>query len=60
MLVVEGEGLSRLFARLDLDNYEAIRFLQKVFSDIGLNDDAAPGRRAGRRRGAGGGLRVRI
>lgn len=38
VFVVEGEGLSRLFARLDLANYEAIRFLQKVFSDIGLND----------------------
>lgn len=38
MFVVEGEGLRRLFARLDLENYEAIRFLHKVFQDIGLND----------------------
>ncbi|HEY8418254.1 MAG TPA: GTPase ObgE [Limnochordales bacterium] len=37
-LVVEGEGLSRLMARLDLNNEEAVRFLQKVFRDIGLND----------------------
>ncbi|HLT57153.1 MAG TPA: GTPase ObgE [Limnochordales bacterium] len=36
--VVEGEGLARLMARLDLDNEEAVRFLQKVFRDIGLND----------------------
>jgi len=38
VLVVEGEGLRRLLARLDLDNEEAVRFLQKVFRDIGLND----------------------
>jgi len=38
VFVVEGEGLARLIARLDLDNEEAVRFLQKVFSDIGLND----------------------
>lgn len=36
--VVEGEGLRRLFARLDLNNDEAILFLQKVFKDIKLND----------------------
>ncbi|HEY8497485.1 MAG TPA: GTPase ObgE [Limnochordales bacterium] len=38
VFVVEGEGLARLIARLDLNNEEAVRFLQKVFSDIGLND----------------------
>lgn len=38
VFVVEGEGLSRLLARLDLDNDEAVRFLQKVFTDIGLHD----------------------
>ena len=38
LLVVEGEGLARLIARLDLNNDEAVRFLQKVFGDIGLND----------------------
>ena len=38
VFVVEGEGLARLMARLDLNNEEAVRFLQKVFSDIGLND----------------------
>lgn len=36
--VVEGEGLRRLFSRLDLNNDEAILFLQKVFKDIKLND----------------------
>lgn len=36
--VVEGKGLERLFARLDLNNDEAIAFLQKVFKDIKLND----------------------
>lgn len=36
--VVEGEGLRRLFSRLDLNNDEAIWFLQKVFQDIRLND----------------------
>lgn len=36
--VVEGEGLARLMARLDLNNEDAVRFLQKVFSDIGLNN----------------------
>jgi len=38
VFVVEGEGLARLMARLDLNNDEAVRFLQKVFNDIGLND----------------------
>ncbi|MBO8141862.1 MAG: GTPase ObgE [Firmicutes bacterium] len=37
-LVVEGEGLHRLIARLDLDNEESVRFLQKVFRDIGLDN----------------------
>lgn len=38
VFIVEGEGLRRLFARLHLESYEAVRFLQKVFKDIGLND----------------------
>lgn len=36
--VVEGEGLRRLIGRLDLESHEAVTFLQKVFSDIGLYD----------------------
>lgn len=36
--IVSGEGLERLIARLDLQNKEAIWFLQKVFRDIKLND----------------------
>lgn len=34
--VVQGEGLRRLMARLDLNSDEAVAFLQKVFADIGL------------------------
>ena len=34
--VVQGEGLRRLMARLDLKSDEAVAFLQKVFADIGL------------------------
>lgn len=37
-LVVEGEGLRRLLSRLYLESDEAVRFLQKVFRDIGLNE----------------------
>lgn len=36
--IVEGEGLRRLIRRLDLESDEAVTFLQKVFSDIGLYD----------------------
>src|SRR5690606_23644506 len=36
--VVQGEGLRRLMARLDLESPEAVAFLQKVFDDIGLYD----------------------
>jgi len=35
--VVEGEGLERLMRRLDLNNREAVRYLQTVFEKIGLN-----------------------
>jgi GTP-binding protein len=36
--VVEGEGLERLLRRLDLNNREAVRYLQNLFAKIGLYD----------------------
>ena len=35
--VVEGAGLERLMRRLDLNNEEAIAYLQNLFEKIGLN-----------------------
>jgi GTP-binding protein len=34
--VVEGEGLERLMRRLDLENEEAVRYLQNLFEKIGI------------------------
>ena len=39
--VVEGEGLMRLMRRLDLENEEAIIYLQNLFGKIGLYEALA-------------------
>ena len=46
--VVRGARIERLFAKADLDNDEAVRYLQEVIERAGLNDalrraGAAPG-----------------
>ncbi len=38
IFVVEGEGLRRFLARLDLSNPAVIRYLQRLFGDIGIHD----------------------
>ena len=55
--VVHGVQLERLFAKADLDNEDAVRYLQQVIERAGLNDAlrraGARARRHGRRRRAG-------
>ena len=38
VFVVEGEGLRRFLARLDLSNQAVIRYLQRLFGDIGIHE----------------------
>lgn len=52
-LVVQGEGLRRLLARLDLENRETLQYLQRLFTEIGVDD-------ALRRAGAKDGELVRV
>jgi GTP-binding protein len=46
--VVRGVQLERLFAKADLDNEDAVRYLQQIIERAGLNDAL---RRAGARPG---------